>query len=100
MSFSTAEEAEAFFQSLQVGGTIVDGGFVSASPSSSIAGGFVDSGNTGFFFRLRTSNANGAYIAAEGVEPEFLLQRLSTIRIDAINTLQSGQVVIDGTIGL
>ena len=77
-------------------------GFMSASPSSSIAGRFstpLQTKNKGIFFELSTAdNVPGAYISAGAAEPEVLINAGAYIQIINVRTLSDGIIHVTGKI--
>jgi hypothetical protein len=96
------EEAARFAESVPPGSVFHDNGFFSVSPSSAIAGSFAvpaSDEDTGVFFRLTARGAKGAYVAARGKEPEYVLQRGAKVVVRAIDRRLSGLLVVDGEVG-
>lgn len=100
MSVHGSVEADQMRDQLR-GGHFIDHGFMSGSPSSSIAGNFAveDSANVTVLFKLMTKNAVGSYIAAPNKEPEYLLQRGAHINVTKTTSYKSGLVYVEGTVG-
>lgn len=98
--FEGSDGAE-FLANVKPGSTIRDGGFISGSPSSTIAGKFaVPQGarGTGVLFDLTVGRAKGAYIAQAGREPEYLFQAGSSIKVKSVERRADGFALVRGTI--
>jgi hypothetical protein len=88
---------------LKPGVIFIEDGFMSATPSSSIAGRFSTPmlpGNRGVLFDLKVDKGvRGAYISETLDDPpEVLLQAGAAIRIDSIQNLEEGITFIKGVI--
>ena len=95
-------EGRQMRDALKVGAKINESAFMSASPSSAVAGGFsVDlHGGQPVLFQLTTKNAKGAYIAAKRNDlPEYLLRNGATVTVTKVKHFDSGLIHVEATVG-
>ena len=100
MNIVGGEEGRNFRSRLKAGAIFSDNGFVSASPSSAIAGAFASSDEgVNVLFKLKTRGAYGAYVAEKNRQPEIIFTAGSKIRINKVMNKRGGLVVVEGIIG-